>query len=308
MSHLWYLPVYFCDTNEEIMLMFMIGSLLDFLMVMPLAIIVMMVMLQDRRRPLWAVAFPIAPLVIGVIWCIYTKSDALLPVLYVYLILLGIGLLIYMVCEVRRYGRWLCDNYADLEHKEVWQSFVVLAAIIFVFTLYAFSINGLIFEWILQANDVILICYLLWRVETLSDLSMPQQQALAAEEAAAECAECSVSTSNAVIGGLLQQHCIDTQIYLQHDLSISQLAKVIGTNRLYLSQYFSGIGITYNTYINDLRINHFIDLYNEAAAAKRPFTAQQLAHDSGYRSYSTFGLAFKQRTGQTVTEWMQSRE
>jgi AraC-like DNA-binding protein len=117
-----------------------------------------------------------------------------------------------------------------------------------------------------------------------------------------------MSTNNAVIGELLQQHCIDTQIYLQHDLSISQLAKVIGTNRLYLSQYFSGIGITYNTYINDLRINHFIDLYNEAAAAKRPFTAQQLAHDSGYRSYSTFGLAFKQRTGQTVTEWMQSRE
>lgn len=42
----------------------------------------------------------------------------------------------------------------------------------------------------------------------------------------------------------------------------------------------------------------------EAVAKKLPFTAQQLAHKSGYRSYSTFALAFKQRMGQTVTTWM----
>lgn len=34
------------------------------------------------------------------------------------------------------------------------------------------------------------------------------------------------------------------------------------------------------------------------------FTAQQLAHESGYRSYSTFSLAFKQRIGQSVASWM----
>ena len=106
------------------------------------------------------------------------------------------------------------------------------------------------------------------------------------------------------MGQLLQQHCIDTRLYLQNDLTISQLAKAIGTNRYYLSQYFSGKDITYNAYINDLRIQHFMRLYREAVATHRSFTAQQLAHESGYRSYSTFGIAFKQRTGQTVTVWM----
>ena len=72
----------------------------------------------------------------------------------------------------------------------------------------------------------------------------------------------------------------------------------------YLSQYFSSLGTTYNAYINDLRINHFIRLYRETTTAMRPVTAQQLANDSGYRSYSTFSLAFKQRTGQTVTAWI----
>ena len=80
----------------------------------------------------------------------------------------------------------------------------------------------------------------------------------------------------------------------------------IGTNRYYLSQYFSSQGMNYNTYINELRINHFISLYREAVAAQRSFTAQQLAMESGYRSYNTFSDAFKRRTGQSVTAWMRA--
>ena len=62
--------------------------------------------------------------------------------------------------------------------------------------------------------------------------------------------------------------------------------------------------INYNTYINKLRIDHFVSLYHEAVASQLPFTAQKLAHDSGYQSYCTFSLAFKKLMGQTVTAWM----
>jgi AraC-like DNA-binding protein len=55
--------------------------------------------------------------------------------------------------------------------------------------------------------------------------------------------------------------------------------------------------------INNLRIEHFVR-YREAIANSRPFTAQQLAQESGFRSYSTFGTAFKQRMGQNVSSWM----
>ena len=43
-------------------------------------------------------------------------------------------------------------------------------------------------------------------------------------------------------------------------------------------------------------------------ATQQPFTAQQLVRDSGYRSYSTFSLAFKQRIGQTVTACMRETD
>ena len=95
---------------------------------------------------------------------------------------------------------------------------------------------------------------------------------------------------------------------MQHDLTVSQLAQAVGVNRLYLSQYFSRQGMSYNAYINDLRIQHFVRLYREAVAAGYSFTAQQLANDSGYQSYSTFSLAFKQRMGQTVTAWMRNTD
>ena len=293
----------------------LIGGLLDSITLFPVAIVVLLAMLQDRRRPLWPVAVMMAPLVVGGAFSVATRSYALLPTVYVYSLLLCMGLIIYMVRELRRYGRWLRDNFADLEHKEVWQSFLVLAIIISVFAIYMFTNEGPFYQYAMQVIIIVLISYLLWRVETLSDLSIPIQldTAIAVDDVAdlnvpdkrgrgiSPWEKFSLSHN---IGPLLKQHCEEPQLYLQHDLNLFQLAKAIGTNRLYLSQYFSTQGITYNAYINDLRINHFVSLYRDAVEASRPFTAQQLAHDSGYRSYSTFRHAFKLRMGQNVREWM----
>ena len=307
LNHLWYmLPSFFLTSSEDIMLTNLAGGLLDSITFFPLAIIVMLTMLQDRQRPLWPAWAMVMPVVVGMVWCVISQSDALLPMLIVYLLLMSIGLMIYMVRALRQYGRWLRDNYADLEHKEVWQSFVVLAIMLLVFGSYTLSNRDIVYEYTLQSSVILLVCYLLWRVETLSDLSISQQQSLpAAEEATEEIEDNALSTTiHDTIGPLLQKYCIDTQLYLQHDLTVYQLAQAIGVNRLYLSQYFSSQGMSYNAYINDLRIHHFVRLYREAVASGNTFTAQQLAHDCGYQSYSTFGLAFKQRMGQTVTAWM----
>lgn len=45
----------------------------------------------------------------------------------------------------------------------------------------------------------------------------------------------------------------------------------------------------------------------ELAAAHEPIVAQQLAQESGYRCYSTFSAAFKQRMHKSVTAWMRER-
>ena len=216
-----------------------------------------------------------------------------------------------MVRATRQYGRWLHDNYADLEHKEVWQSLVVLASILLGFSIYVFVIHGQLYKYAMQAIDIILTCILVWRVETLSALTVTRPLSLTTEEEAAPDEVADGHLSSAAqdrIGLLLQQLCVDTQLYLQHDLNVQQLAKAVGTNRLYLSQYFSSRGQHYNDYINELRIQHFIDIYGEAMADKRDFTIQQLVQECGYQSYSTFSRVFKQQMGKNVTAWMRDTD
>ena len=329
LSHIWYMPMLFRSTTEEMMRNFRVGAVLDCMILLPLAAVVPVTMLQDRRRPLWPVAVVFAPLVAGMAWVAASHDDALMPKLRVYILLLGIGLFVYMVRALRQYGRWLRDNYADLEHKEVWQSLVVLAVMLLVMGIYSFAITDMASQYVLQVNEVILVGYLLWRVETLSDLGTQQAETLTAAEDDLQAlgtddteAETEVSalppsirersalplSLSKKIEAQLKQHCEDGQLYLQHDITATQLATEIGVNRSYLSQYFSGQGTTYNAYINDLRIQHFVRLYHEAAAIGQPISVKQLANESGFRSYSTFNAAFKQSLGTTATEWMRTSE
>ncbi len=296
LCHMWYLPTFFLTSPDEVMLGSLVAGWLDCMTVIPLMFIILLTMLQDLRRPLWPVCVIMAPLVVGLAWCIVSRSDDLLLVLLVYFLLMCFGLITYMVRAIRHYGRWLRDNYADLEHKEVWQGFVVLAIYLLVYAVYLLDVGEQIYEYAMEVIVIVLICYLLWRVETLSDLSI--------SEGTTKNVSTLVGLPAKNIGLLLKQHCEEQQLYLQYNISLPQLAQTIGTNRLYLSQHFSSHGMTYNAYINGLRIQHFIKLYHEAVATHQPMSVRQMAHQSGFRSYSTFNAAFKQSMGMTATEWM----
>ena len=320
LGHVWYLPGTMMADGEAVERWTLIGGLLDCLLTIPVALVVMLCMLQDKRRPLWPVWLAMVPMVIMMGVNIANRSDALLPWMQGYILLAVIGFTVYMVREVRQYGRWLRDNYADLEHKEVWQSLLVLAVIMFLFVYYVTGYGSITYEYIIQVSGLLLIGHLLWRVETLQDLNLPissenivvadatpiddsdaMDTMIATEET--EEADASLSVRNN-IGPLLRQHCEEPQLYLQYDLTLTQLATLIGVNRSYLSKHFALQGITYNTYINDLRIRHFVSLCQERVAAHQPVSIQQLSLESGFRSYSTFNGAFKQVMHTTATEWL----
>ena len=190
-----------------------------------------------------------------------------------------------------KYNRWLRENYADLEHKEVWQSMLLVMILSVVYEVYTTNAGELAKEYLSQFVTLLIMGFLLWRVETLQQLDPIDDEK---EEA----------PKGIDLGVLLKQNCEDKQLYLQHDLTLQQLATIIGTNRTYLSAYFAQQGITYNTYINHLRIEHFIRLYHEYKDTMPTTTAITLAQQSGFRSYSTFSAAFKRHTGTTVTEWI----
>ena len=324
-GHLWYLPAAVL-TDEDITVCMLVGGLLDCVTVIPLVTVLLLCMLQDRQRPLWPVGVMTAPLVVLMVAGIVNRSEAYMPVAYGYLLLVAVGVVVYMVRAVRQYRRWLRDNYADLEHKEVWQTFVVLAVIVLMFGYYVVGYDGgMFYEYVIQVCCIVLVGHLLWRVETLSDLSITQplpieiigiqDNSLSDDNSRPDdnrqpnggdspSSDTMTDATFEQIGALLQQRCEDARLYLRHGLTLAQLAQAIGTNRTYLGLYFSSKKISYNTYVNDLRIRHFVSLYRDAVAGRCTVTAQQLASESGYRNYKTFSMAFRERMGQSVTEWM----
>lgn len=327
LTHVWWL-LFFIFSRDQQSVVYQLIILTDCVLLLTTIAGTMLSMLQDRRRPVWPVMLAMLPFVL--LTCAYmaNPSNLLKQMVMIYLLLLSALFTVYMVFAIRRYDRWLNDNYADLEHKRVWLSQVVAFLCMLLFVLYVVA-EDMVLIYCLHIVDLVLIFLLLWRVETL-----PQLDAAPAEEAhTPQAPDRLVSTASAEsafvpdtmpimptqpeqpladpinidvdqMEQLLKEHCEATRLYLENDLTLQMLAQAMGTNRSYLSQYFSRQGITYNTYINGLRINHFISRCRELSAAGQDIPIQQLALESGFGSYRTFSRAFLQRTGKSVTVWM----
>ena len=291
LAHVWWMLFYmFSDDTRSVVYGLLVA--IDCMVLPPVFVGTLLTMLQDRRRPLWPIFVVVTPCaVIAVLQTALPSVDLTTPN-KIYGLVIVVAFIIYMVVAVRQYGRWLRDNYADLEHKEVWISLTLLIGLMILITSFEYTDNY-VMNTIVHLIGFPLAGLLLWRVETLKDLST---DSLAPEP--------SLKGEASHIARQLAKHCEDAQLYLQTDLTLQQLSAAVGVNRYYLSQYFASRGTSYYEYIHNLRIRHFIARYRELAAAGKPIVAQQLAQESGYHSYSTFSAAFRQRMHKNVTDWM----
>ena len=292
LSHVWWYVLGSCWLTDDRLVRNITVIMLDHITLVPLVIAVLLTLLQDRRRPIWPWLLAQLPVVVAAIMGISMHSLFFgYEMAHYWQLAIITVFVVYYIFELRQYGRWLRDNFADLEHKEVWQSLLFAIVLFVVYEIYTTNAGELFKEYLAQVLTVAIIAFLIWRVETLQRLEINDEP--------------TPNTSDLdYIGGMLEQHCEETGLYLRHDLTLQQLATAIGTNRTYLGAYFAQTGTTYNAYINQLRLDHFERLYAKALAISRSVTAQELAQESGFRSYSTFSTAFKRRKGITVTAWM----
>jgi len=334
-GHIYWLLAYVAGIDDQ-SLVFTLLAVLDCVGMLITLFGTMLSMLQDRRRPLWPFAAATVPIVVlGALQTLWPDID-FTPSTIVYMLALYAVFTVYMTIAVRQYQRWLRDHYADLEHKEVWVSHTLVLVVLLLLVNYGFA-DGLLAFVIVQLSNYAIFALLAWRVETLPTLNeaeadedddllqdpsmRPEQDILPEPDFVPELAQGAkkIAPPNSRrrkagddvlsrIGQLLEKECVGTQLYLKQGLTLSDLSAAVGVNRNYLGQYFASQGTTYYNYIHDLRINHFMRLCRDAVAARRPFKAQQLALDSGFRSYSTFASAFKQRTGQSVASWVSDLE
>jgi hypothetical protein len=170
-SHVWWYVLGTCFLTDDRLVRNITTIMLDHVTLVPLTMAVLLAMLQDRRRPLWPWLLAQAPEVLAAALGIAGRSEfwGYQVVHYWQLGVIAV-FVVYYIIALRQYERWLLDNYADLEHKEVWQSMVFIIVLLAVYMVYTSNAGELVREYLSQIITLVTIAFLLWRVETLQKL------------------------------------------------------------------------------------------------------------------------------------------
>ena len=170
-SHVWWYVLGTCFLTDDRLVRNITTIMLDHVTLVPLTMAVLLAMLQDRRRPLWPWLLAQAPEVLAAALGIAGRSEfwGYQVVHYWQLGVIAV-FVVYYIIALRQYERWLLDNYADLEHKEVWQSMVFIIVLLAVYMVYISNAGELVREYLSQIITLVVIAFLLWRVETLQEL------------------------------------------------------------------------------------------------------------------------------------------
>lgn len=95
------------------------------------------------------------------------------------------------------------------------------------------------------------------------------------------------------------------RVFLNHDLSVEDLADKLDTNRRYLSQVVNELhGSNFSTFINEYRVKEARRLLLDPE--KHHFSLEGIAHAAGFNSRISFNNAFKKITGLTPAYFQKS--
>lgn len=98
------------------------------------------------------------------------------------------------------------------------------------------------------------------------------------------------------------------ELFLQKGITLNNVAKTAKTNTRYLSEIINIYkGKNFATYLNDLRIDYAIKrLANDKKF--RSYKIHFIAEELGYNNEQAFALAFKKRTGTTLSMYLKQAE
>jgi AraC-like DNA-binding protein len=104
----------------------------------------------------------------------------------------------------------------------------------------------------------------------------------------------------------ISSYLMETGAFLKQDLMITDLSHYTKIPAHFISYSIGKIEQkNFREYINSLRIQHFIQQYEEQSGK---YTIDTIAENSGFRSKATFYTAFKRQTGKTPADYFKSVE
>lgn len=194
--------------------------------------------------------------------------------------------------RIRRFNKTVEQLYADTENKEIEAIPTIL--ILFIVTSLVSTIVNVIGRQMFVDTIIIalpsvafsaLIFALSWvgMQHNFSMRDIPEEQEKETDDS--EKVTAVPSANSIIIYEKLENLMNNEQIFLQNDLLLNDVAKLLGTNRTYLLQALSSCAhMTFKEYINRKRIAHA-----EQLIANNPLMPKtEIATRSGYNSMSSF--------------------
>ncbi len=90
------------------------------------------------------------------------------------------------------------------------------------------------------------------------------------------------------------------ELYRQPDIKISDVARLLNTNRTYISTALNrDLGVSFSEMMNRYRVEHAMRLIADSAAGKNPYSTIEIIEMSGFSNRSSFHRVFKEITGTT---------
>ena len=218
-------------------------------------------------------------------------------VIYAYTVFLWFyawGVVIIGYIKVRRYLNYIRRNYSNIENIDIsWLKpvflFVILSQLSWLFTsLYASVFVDILYYF----SSLALWGMVLYFSRHFQPVSIPVEK----------------NSSNVVPEpplGLSKEAFVNMvvskELYLNKDLTLSDLANTLKTNRTYMGKYLNTVcEQPFYDFINQLRIEHkSIPLMQEHPE----YTLEYIAAESGFSSISTFRRAFYKFTGKLPSQY-----
>ena len=170
-SHVWWYVIGVYWLADDWVVRTITVIMLDHATLVPLVMGVLLALLQDHRRPLWPWLVGQAPAVAeGIVGIVQRDMFCGFELPHYWQLGVAVAFVVYYIFALRQYGRWLLDNYADLERKEVWQSLAFAIVQLLAYAIYTSNAGELMREYLSQVITIVVIAFLLWRVETLQEL------------------------------------------------------------------------------------------------------------------------------------------
>lgn len=222
-------------------------------------------------------------------------------------VIFGIQVVGYLVSGyllARKYDHRIADFYSNLEGKElIW---VKLLTISFLLTSIASLIVNVLGRGLFLTNDMVLavpsvlfssLFFIIGLQGNKQDYTI---HSLVEDEKKDRLVLSDVSNQmphdELKVG--LTRLLETTQVYLKHELRITELCRELNTNRTYLSNLINKeFNLSFNDLVNLYRVKHAVALIE--ASQSNGLSLSDIAFDSGFGSISSFNRAFKKEKGMT---------